>query len=54
MAMAEMTEPSAMADTAPALTRQRHLGQRVMLIIIAIIEAFDALSSVSILIGDMS
>ena len=54
MTMAEMTEPAAMADTAPAPTRQRHLGLRVVLIIVAIVEAFDALSSVSILFGDMS
>jgi hypothetical protein len=54
MTMSEMTDPAAMADTAPAPTRQRHLGLRVVLIIVAIVEAFDALSSVSILFGDMS
>lgn len=53
MTIAEMTEPAATAETAPAPT-QRHLGLRVVLIIVAIIEAFDALSSVSILFGDMS
>ena len=52
MTMAEMTEPAATADTAP--TPPRHLGLRIVLIIAAIIEAFDALSSVSILFGDMS
>jgi hypothetical protein len=53
MTMAEITETTAIADTAPALV-QRHLGLRVLLIIVAIVEAFDALSSVSILFGDMS
>jgi hypothetical protein len=53
MTMAEMTELTAVAAT-PAPTRRRHLGLRVVLIIIAIIEALDALSSVSILFGDMS
>jgi hypothetical protein len=54
MTMAEMTEPTATAATAPSPTSQRHLGLRAVLIIIAIIEALDALSSVSILFGDMS
>ncbi|MEA2899255.1 MAG: hypothetical protein QOJ84_4870 [Bradyrhizobium sp.] len=53
MTMAEMTEPAATA-AAPPPTRQRHLGLRVLLIIVAIFEALDALSSVSILFGDMS
>jgi hypothetical protein len=54
MTMAEMTEPPAMADTAPSPTRQRHRGLRIVLIIVAIVETFDALSSVSIVFGDMS
>ena len=54
MTMAEMTEPTTLADTAPAPTREHHLGLRAVLIIIAIIEVLDALSSVSILFGDMS
>jgi hypothetical protein len=54
MTMAEITEPAATADTAPAPARQRHLGLRIVLIIAALLEAFDALSSVSILFGDMS
>jgi hypothetical protein len=56
MTMAEMTEPTAGTDTAsaPAPARQRHLGLRIVLIIVAIVEALDALSSVSILFGDMS
>jgi hypothetical protein len=54
MAIAEITEPTAPADTTPPPTSQRHLGLRVVLIIVAIIEALDALSSVSILFGDMS
>jgi hypothetical protein len=53
MTMAEMTEPTAVADPSPAPT-QRHLGLRAVLSIAAIVEAFDALSSVSILFGDMS
>jgi hypothetical protein len=51
MTMAEITEPPALAEPAPA---PRHLGLRVVLIIAAVLEAFDALSSVSILFGDMS
>jgi hypothetical protein len=49
MTMAETIEPRADAVPAP-----RHLGLRAVLIIAAILEAFDALSSVSILFGDMS
>ncbi|MEA2838010.1 MAG: hypothetical protein QOD89_2560 [Bradyrhizobium sp.] len=52
--MAEVTEPAATADTIPPPTRPRHLALRIILIIAAIVEAFDALSSVSILFGDMS
>jgi len=52
MTMAEMTEPAATADAAaPA---PRHLGLRIVLIIAAVLEAFDALSSVPTLFGDMS
>ena len=53
MTTADMTQPTATAAPAPS-TSQRHLGLRVVLIIIAVIEALDALSSVSILFGDMS
>lgn len=51
MTTAEITEPTTFADAVPA---PRHLGLRVVLIIAAVLEAFDALSSVSILFGDMS
>jgi hypothetical protein len=51
MTMAEMTEPAATTAPTPA---QRLFGLRVLLIIIAIVEAFDATSSVPILFGDMS
>jgi hypothetical protein len=51
MTMAETTEPSALAAPVPA---QRHLALRVVLIIAAVLEAFDALSSVPTLFGDMS
>jgi hypothetical protein len=55
MTMAETTESATLADTAPATPpAQRHLGLRVVLIIAAIVEALDALSSVPILFGDMS
>src|ERR1700716_802212 len=54
MTLPKMTEPTASADAAPPPARQRHFGLRVVLIIVAIVEAFDALSSVSILFGDMS
>jgi hypothetical protein len=54
MTMAEMTEPAASAAPAAPPTRRRHLGLRAVLILAAIVEAFDALSSVSILFGDMS
>jgi hypothetical protein len=51
MTMAEMTEPPASAASTPA---PRYLGLRVVLIIAAVLEAFDALSSVPTLFGDMS
>ena len=53
MTMAEMTESAAAADTAVS-PRQRHLGLRVLLIIIATIETFDGLSNFPTLFGDMS
>lgn len=46
-----MTAVPILADSAPA---PRHLGLRTVLIIAALLEAFDGLSSVSILFGDMS
>jgi hypothetical protein len=54
MTMAEMTEPTAIAAAPASPPTQHHLALRVALIIVAIIEALDALSSVSILFGDMS
>jgi hypothetical protein len=53
MAMAEMTEPTALMDAPPA-PAPRLLGLRIVLIIVAALEAFDGLSSVSTLFGDMS
>lgn len=52
MTMAEMTEPAALADPVPA--RPRHVGLRIVLIIVAVVEAFDGLSSFPTLFGDMS
>jgi hypothetical protein len=56
MTAVEMTEPTtpAPADTVPAPTAPRLLGLRTVLIIAALLESFDALSSVSTLFGDMS
>ena len=56
MTTAEMTESTtqAPADTAPASSAPRHLGLRVVLIIAALFEAFQALPDVPILFGDMS
>ncbi|HMJ27183.1 MAG TPA: hypothetical protein VK512_00505 [Xanthobacteraceae bacterium] len=56
MTTAEMTEPTtpAPADTVPAPAAPRRLGLRVVLVIAALLEAFDALSSVPTLFGDMS
>jgi hypothetical protein len=56
MTTAEMTEPTTLApaDTAPAPVTPRRLGLRVVLTIAALLEAFDALSSVPTLFGDMS
>jgi hypothetical protein len=54
MMAAEMTEPTPSADTIPAPTAPRRLGLRVVLIIAALLESFDALSSVPTLFGDMS
>jgi hypothetical protein len=50
MTVAEMTEPTASAEP----TRQRHLGLRIVLILVAIVETLDALSSFPTLFGDMS
>jgi hypothetical protein len=47
-----MSDPTALASAAPAAPRR--LGLRIVLIIAALLEAFDALSSVSTLFGDMS
>jgi hypothetical protein len=47
-----MNTASALADPAPAAPRR--LGLRVVLVIAALLESFDALSSVSTLFGDMS
>ena len=52
MTTAAMTEPTALpTDNAPA---PRLLGLRVVLFIMALFEAYDGLSNVSILFGDMS
>jgi hypothetical protein len=53
MTMAVMTEPAATADTSSP-SRQRRLGLRAVLIIVAIVEAFDGLSDFPTLFGDMS
>ncbi|HEV7821280.1 MAG TPA: hypothetical protein VGO84_08865 [Burkholderiales bacterium] len=47
-----MTEPTALAD--PVLACPRHLGLRIVLIIVAAIEAFGGLSDFPTLFGDMS
>ena len=49
-----MSDPTAPADTAPAPAAPRLLGLRIVLIIAGLLEAFDALSSVPTLFGDMS
>ena len=56
MTMAEMTEPATqpLAGTAPAASAPRHLGLRAVLIIAALLEAYDGYSNVSTLFGDMS
>jgi hypothetical protein len=54
MATAEMTEPTPSADPVPAPAAPRRLGLRIALIIAALLESFDALSSVPTLFGDMS
>ena len=49
------TAPALAASTTdPAPAAPRRLGLRIVLIIAALLEGFDALSSVSILFGDMS
>ena len=49
--VAEMTEPTISSS---AFLPQLHVGLRVMLIVVAIIEAFDGLWSFPTLFGDMS
>jgi hypothetical protein len=49
-----MSDPTALADAVPAPAAPRRLGLRVVLVIAALLEAFDALSSVPTLFGDMS
>ena len=49
-----MNTYSALADPVPAPAAPRRLGLRIVLIIAAVLEGFDALTSVSILFGDMS
>ena len=48
------TAPALVADAAPASAAPRHLGLRTVLIIAALLEGFDALTSVPTLFGDMS
>jgi len=48
------TAPALAADAAPVSAAPRHLGLRVALIIAALLEGFDAASSVPTLFGDMS
>lgn len=56
MTAAEMTESTTVptADTGPTSTSPRHFGLRTVLIIAALLEGFDALSSVPTLFGDIS
>jgi hypothetical protein len=49
-----MNTDSALADPVPAPAAPRRLGLRIVLIIAALLEGFDALSSVPTLFGDMS
>jgi hypothetical protein len=46
--------PALAADAAPVSAVPRHLGLRTVLIIAAVLEGFDAASSVPTLFGDMS
>lgn len=46
--------PELAADTAPAASAPLHLGLRAVLIIAALLEGFDAASSLPTLFGDMS
>ena len=54
MATAEMTTPATDAEAILPAAAPRLLGLRTVLIIAALLEGFDAFSSVSILFGDMS
>ena len=53
MTMAEITDPPTLADNPPTAA-PRLLGLRALLMSIALFEAYDGLSSVFILFGDMS
>src|SRR5688572_4348666 len=48
------TAPLQAAETAPASTAPLHLGLRTVLILAALLEGFDAASSLPPLFGDMS
>ena len=50
----EMTASTTLPSAIPAAPAPRHLGLRAVLFIAALLEAYDALSNVSILFGDMS
>ena len=54
MTTAETTEPTGLPPTVPAPAAPRHLGLRSVLFVAAAMEAYDALSNVFILFGDMS
>ena len=54
MSMAEITEPTASSHPASLPGRRRHLGLRLLLIVVAIIETSDGLSNFPTLFGDMS
>jgi hypothetical protein len=54
MTSAGTTQPGVSIEATAVSTRRHHLGLRVVLIIVAIVEAFDALSSFPILFDDMS
>jgi hypothetical protein len=54
MTTVEMSAATPEAEAVPPAPAPRHLGLRIVLIIAAVLEAFDALPSVSTLFGDMS